>query len=360
MEQDAVHQSGGAIGGSAPGRGSAQVAGAGGDSRRRTGVIGGSSGMTEEPPGSYPPLSRLRRSRRRGESAIAGLLRANAILAILGLLLIIVFVMKEAIPVLLDPETQKEASLSHFFATSIWQPVSDIPKYGLFPLLLGTLKVTLVAMIFAMPLGVLAAVFTSEFAPTKIREIVKPIVELLAGIPSVVLGFFALIVMASWLNALTHQGTRLNALNAGIALSLAVIPTIFTVSEDALRAVPKSFREASLALGASRWQTAWFVTLPAAAAGVSAACLLGLARAVGETMIVLMASGNASMVSSSVFDSVRTLSATIAAEMAEVVIGSPHYSTLFFLGGLLFVTTFIINVVAGLFVDRLRRRLVGG
>ncbi len=309
---------------------------------------------------TFAPLSRFRRRSGRGERAIVGLLRANAILAILALLLIIVFVMKEAIPILLDPEVRKEASLSGFFATRIWQPVSNIPKYGLLPLLVGTLKVTLVAMIFAMPIGVMAAVFTSEFAPPRIREIVKPIVELLAGIPSVVLGFFALIVLASWLNGILHQGTRLNALNAGIALALAVIPTIFTVSEDALRAVPKSFREASLALGASRWQTAWFVTLPAAAAGVSAACLLGLARAVGETMIVLMASGNASLITSSVFDSVRTLSATIAAEMAEVVVGSPHYATLFFLGGLLFAVTFIINVIAGIFVERLHKRLVGG
>jgi phosphate transport system permease protein len=310
-------------------------------------------------PGSFPPLSRFRKRHHRGESAIVGLLRANAILAILALVMIIVFVMKEALPILLDPETRKEASLSHFFATPFWQPVSDIPKYGLLPLLVGTLKVTLVAMLFAMPLGILAAVFTSEFAPPHVRETVKPIVEMLAGIPSVVLGFFALIVLATWLNSVTHQGTRLNALNAGVALALAVIPTIFTISEDALRAVPKSFREASLALGASRWQTAWFVTLPAAGAGVAAACLLGLARAVGETMIVLMASGNAAIISGSPFDSVRTLSATIAAEMAEVVVGSPHYSTLFFLGGLLFVTTFLINVTAGLFVERLRRSLGG-
>jgi phosphate transport system permease protein len=313
--------------------------------------------MTPSQP--LPPLSRFRRPRRRGESVIVGLLKANAILAILGLVLIIVFVMKEALPVLLDPETQKEASLGRFLATPIWQPVSDQPRYGLLPLLVGTLKVTLVAMVFAVPIGILAAVFTSEFAPPRLREAIKPVVELLAGIPSVVLGFFALVVLASWLNSVLHLGTRLNAMNAGVALSLAVIPTIFTVSEDALRAVPKSFREASLALGASRWQTAWFVTLPAAAAGVSAACLLGLARAVGETMIVLMASGNAAIVSGSVFDSVRTLSATIAAEMAEVVFGSPHYSTLFFLGGLLFSTTFLINVAAGMFVERLRRRLVG-
>jgi phosphate transport system permease protein len=151
----------------------------------------------------------------------------------------------------------------------------------------------------------------------------------------------------------------LNAVNAGLALGLGVIPVIFSVCEDALRAVPRSYREASLGLGASRWQTAWNVTLPAAGAGVAAGILLGLARAVGETMIVLMASGNAALISASPFDSVRTLSASIAAELAEVVVGSPHYSVLFFLGSLLFVTTFVINVIAGTFVEGVRRRLRG-
>jgi phosphate transport system permease protein len=165
--------------------------------------------------------------------------------------------------------------------------------------------------------------------------------------------------MASWLQSVTGSTIRLNAVNAGIALGLGVIPVIFSVCEDALRAVPRSYREASLALGASRWQTAWNVTLPAAGAGVAAGILLGLARAVGETMIVLMASGNAALISASPFDSVRTLSASIAAELAEVVVGSPHYSVLFFLGSLLFVTTFVINIIAGTFVDGLRRRLRG-
>jgi phosphate transport system permease protein len=217
----------------------------------------------------------------------------------------------------------------------------------------------LVAMAFAVPVSVLAAVFASEFASPRVRELLKPVVELLAGIPSVVLGFFALIVLASWVQAMTGAVSRLNALNAGFALGLGIIPTIFSVCEDALRAVPRSYREASRALGASRWATAWHVILPAAGAGVSAGILLGLARAVGETMIVLMASGNAAIISGTPLDSVRTLSASIAAELAEVVVGSPHYATLFFLGGLLFLTTFIINVAAGLFVDRLRRRLAG-
>ena len=300
-----------------------------------------------------------RGAQRLQEALVGALLRLCAFAAVAGLLLIMLFVFREAAPILFDRDIQKDASLAHFFATPLWQPVGDVPKYGLAPLLIGTLKVVLVAMLFAVPIAVLAAVFASEFAPPRLREILKPAIELLAGIPSVVLGFFALIVMASWLQNVTGAVSRLNALNAGIALGLGVIPTVFTVCEDALRAVPRSFREASLGLGASPWQTAWSVTLPAASAGVMAGVLLGLARAVGETMIVLMASGNAAISSATPFDSVRTLSASIAAELAEVVFGSAHYSVLFFLGAILFVTTFVINVCAGLFVDRLRRRLAG-
>src|SRR5262245_11304087 len=318
---------------------------------------------------SRPPLAPLRhtgvgdsprrRAQRLRENGITMLLRGCAFAGVAGLLLIMVFVFREALPVLYDREIQKEASLSAFFATPMWQPVGAVPKYGITPLLVGTLKVVLVAMLFAVPIGVMAAVFAAEFARSGLREALKPVIEILAGIPSVVLGFFALIVLASWLQAITGAVSRLNALNAGVALGLGIIPTVFTVSEDALRAVPRSYREASLALGASRWQTAWFVTLPAAGAGVMAGILLGLARAVGETMIVLMASGNAAIISGSIFDSVRTLSASVAAELAEVVFGGAHYATLFFLGAVLFVLTFGINVLAGLFVDRLRRQLGG-
>jgi phosphate transport system permease protein len=297
--------------------------------------------------------------RRVREALVAVLLRGAAFAAVAGLLLIMVFVFREAAPLLYDPAVQREASVAQLFSTNMWQPVGDVPKYGLLPLIVGTLKVVIVAMLFATPLGVMAALFASEFAPHRVREILKPAIELLAGIPSVVMGFFALIVMASVIQSVTGASSRLNALNAGIALGLGVVPTIFTVCEDALRAVPRSFREASLALGASPWQTAWHVTLPAASAGVAAGVLLGLARAVGETMIVLMASGNAALVSASPFDSVRTLSASIAAELAEVVFGGGHYTVLFFLGAILFVTTFAINATASLFVERLRRRLAG-
>lgn len=304
------------------------------------------------------PTSVLARQRVR-ELFIEWALRACAFSAVAGLVLIVVFVFKEAWPILSDPEIQKEASLAGFFATPLWQPVGEVPKYGLVPLLTGTVKVVLIAMLFAVPLSVLAAVYSSEFAPPRVREVLKPAIEMLAGIPSVVMGFFALMVLASWLQSVTHSPMRLNALTAGIALGLGIIPTIFTVAEDALRAVPKSFREASLGLGASAWQTAWHVSLPAASAGVGAGVLLGLGRAVGETMIVLMASGNAAITSADPFDSVRTLSASIAAELAEVVVGSAHYSTLFFLGALLFTVTFLINVAAGAFVERLRKRLAG-
>jgi len=304
-------------------------------------------------------LVRHRSLQRWRERFIELALRSSALLAVAALLLIIVFVFREAAPVLFDRETQREASVQGFFATPLWQPVGDVPKYGIVPLLVGTLKVVLVAMLFATPLAVLAALFSSEFASPRVREAIKPVIELLAGIPSVVMGFFALMVLASWLQQVTGSTIRLNAVNAGIALGLGVIPTIYTVAEDALRAVPRSYREASLGLGATPWQTAWHVALPAASAGVGAAVLLGLARAVGETMIVLMASGNAAIISGDPFDSVRTLSASIAAELAEVVVGSPHYSVLFFLGALLFTITFIINVTAGVFVERLRKRLAG-
>ncbi|MBK7367192.1 MAG: phosphate ABC transporter permease subunit PstC [Candidatus Eisenbacteria bacterium] len=304
-------------------------------------------------------VARRRRLQRLREAFIAWVLRACAFSAVAGLLLIMVFVFREALPIFTSAETQREANFLGFFTVPNWQPVSDVPKYGLVPLLVGTFKIVFVAMAFAVPVAVLAALFASEFASPRLREILKPAIELLAGIPSVVLGFFGLMVLASWLQSVTGAPVRLNAFNAGIALSLGILPTTFSVCEDALRAVPKSYREASLALGASRWQTAWRVTLPAASAGVAAAILLGLARATGETMIVLMASGNAALGTANVFDSARTLSATIAAELAEVVVGSPHYSVLFFLGALLFLITFVVNVAAGLLVDRLRRRLAG-
>lgn len=253
-----------------------------------------------------------------------------------------------------------EVSVGNLLSTT-WQPISSNPRYGLLPLVIGTLKVTLIALLVATPLAILAALFTSSFAPKSVREILKPCIELLAGFPSVVIGFFALTVLASGLQHLLGLSFRLNALVGGIAMSLAVIPIIYTVSEDALSAVPGYLNQASLALGATPWQTALHVTLPAATPGVFAAVLLGFGRAFGETMIVLMATGNAALLTFSVADPVRTMSATIGAEMAEVVFGDVHYSVLFILGAVLFAFTFLLNAAAEIFIrQRLLRRFRGG
>ena len=241
----------------------------------------------------------------------------------------------------------------------IWQPVSQIPKFNLVPLIIGSLKVTLVALLFSVPLSLAAAIYVSQLARPRVREIAKPVIELLAGIPSVVLGFFGLIVMATVLQRVTGSQSRLNGLCAGIALGFAVIPVIFSIAEDALTSVPRSYVQAALALGASKWKAASQVVLPAALPGVFAAVALGFGRAIGETMVVLMASGNASIVSWNLFDSTRTITATIAAELGEVVFGGAHYRILFLIGVLLFAVTFITNLSADIVLHRVIGRMEG-
>jgi phosphate transport system permease protein len=297
-----------------------------------------------------------------------------AMSAILAIALILIFVLREALPLWTDAEVRREVTPSRMLfpqeyrgydhPVSVWQPVSNVPKYGMIPLLVGSLKTTLVSLVFALPLAILAAIYVSQYAPRRLAEPVKAAIEMLAGIPSVVLGFLALMVLASAMHAIFGFQHRLNAIVAGIALGITVLPLVFTLSEDALRAVPREYVEASTALGARKWQTVLRVVLPAAAPGISAAGVLGLGRAVGETMIVLMASGNAAMISGSFGQSVRTLTATIAAEMAEVAFPSPghpspHYSVLFFLGVVLFVFTFAINALGAAAIERMRRRLTG-
>ena len=316
-----------------------------------------------------PRLSSQARRRQIREKVIGGVITAMAFTGIAALVLILVFVAKEALSLFLEEEARKEASLAKMFlpqvvrqgrpATFMWQPVSSVPKVSMIPLFIGTLKTTLISMLVAVPVGVAGALYAAEFAPRKLREFIKPIIELLAGIPSVVLGFFALMVLATVLQDFFGTTYRLNALVAGLGLSLAIVPVIFTVSEDALTSVPRSYREASLALGATTWETAWKVVLPAAAPGILAACVLGFGRAIGETMIVLMASGNAAVVSANLTDSVRSMSATIAAEMGEVVVGSPHYSLLFFIGVELFFFTFILNMIASVWTRKVLKRLTG-
>jgi phosphate transport system permease protein len=240
----------------------------------------------------------------------------------------------------------------------IWQPVGQIQKYNIIPLFVGTLKVTLIGLFFAVPLAVGAAIYVSQLARPRVREIVKPTIELLSGIPSVVVGFFALLVMATVLQKIFGYQTRLNAFVAGIALGFAVIPVIFSIAEDALTSVPRAYTQAALALGASRWQIAWQIVLPAALPGVFAATVLGFGRAIGETMIVLMVC-SASVMSWSIFDSARSITTTIAAEMAEAVSGGPHYRILFMLGALLFAATFISNMIGEVVINRFKLKLEG-
>ena len=244
--------------------------------------------------------------------------------------------------------------------TKDWVPVSENPRYGIIALIIGTFKITLISILFAAPIAILAALYTASFASRRMKEIIKPTIELLAGFPSVVIGFFALMVLASFLQGMFHYDTRLNSFVGGIAMGIAAIPIIFTITEDALTAVPKTFNEASLALGASKWQTAFFVILPAATPGIFAAVLLGIGRVFGETMIALMATGNAALIGANPFESVRTLAATIGAEMAEVVFGDTHYNVLFLIGSLLFIFTFILNAIAEFYVKgKLMKRIQG-
>jgi phosphate transport system permease protein len=257
-------------------------------------------------------------------------------------------------------QSEKPVTILDLWNTA-WQPVSLNPRFGLWPIILGSFKVALIAIVISAPIAIAAALFSAMFAPNWAREIIKPVIEILAGFPSVVIGFFALIVLASMVQQIFGFQYRLNAFTGGLALSLAIIPIIFTISEDALTAVPNSLVEASLALGARKWETAVFVVLPAATPGIFAAVLLGVGRAIGETMIALMATGNAAIMSINPADPVRTIAATIGAEMAEVVFGDNHYTVLFFIGVLLFLFSFALNFVAEVFVrQRLMKRFKGG
>ncbi len=253
----------------------------------------------------------------------------------------------------------EKISASNILSTT-WQPVSSSPKFGIMPLIVGTAKTTIVAILIGAPLGILAALYAAFLAPKRIREFIKPMVEILAAFPSVVIGFFCLLALGSLMQSLFGLEYRLNAFVGGLGLAIAVIPIVFTITEDALSAVPKTLLEASLAMGSSTWEAAYKVMLPAAFPGVFAAVLLGIGRAFGETMIALMATGNAALFSASFTDPARTLSATIGAEMGEVIWGSSHYSILFFLGILLFVVSLTLNAVTEFFVkERLAKKLQG-
>jgi phosphate transport system permease protein len=265
-------------------------------------------------------------------------------------LLIFLFLLREGLPAFF------EVDFRNLLGTR-WYPIFDF--YGTVPLLLGSVLVTVLAVVMALPLGVATAVFVREVAPGWAREILKPIIEVLAGIPSVVLGFLGMSMIAPFVRETLGAPTGLTAFTGGLILAYMALPTIISVAEDALDAVPKSYRDAGLAMGATKWQTIWRVVVPAARSGIVTAVMLGTGRAIGETMAVMMVTGNAARLPlslDSLFRPVRTMTATIAAEMGEVAQGSTHYHMLFAVGIMLFVLTFAINVAAASTVFRKRRR----
>lgn len=247
----------------------------------------------------------------------------------------------------------------------IWQPVESgvgggsEGKFSLLPLVAGSFLVALPATLISAVVGVGIGIYLSELAGRRVREVVKPVIELLAGIPTVVIGFLCLATLATLVQSALHTTFRLNAFVGVLGVSLVVIPIIASMTEDSLRAVPDDLREASYALGATRWETVSRVVIPAGISGMTASILLGMGRALGETMIVLMATGNAAVFTGNVFSSVRTLTATIAAEMGAVPQGSAHYQALFLVGALLFTATFFLNLMAEMVMHRMRRRLKG-
>jgi phosphate transport system permease protein len=292
----------------------------------------------------------LRTASQRAEPIIELVIRLCGWSAILFVIAIFFFIFREAAPVLFGG-----VNLTEFFTSVNWQPTSLVrPQYGILALLAGSVAVTALAVAIAMPLGLGAAVYISEFAAGKSREILKIAVELLAAVPSVVWGFIGYVVLGPIIMNITGAAVGVNLLNGGIILALMSVPIIVSVGEDALKAVPDSYREAALAMGASRWEIVYRVLFPAAKNGLLAAVLLGLGRAIGETMAVLMATGNAVQIPRSLLDPIATLTATIASELGEAVEGGTHYRVLFLIGVVLFVVTFIVNLTADLVIKGYR------
>jgi phosphate transport system permease protein len=289
-------------------------------------------------------------SRKWDEIILNGIIKISGYSAIIFVLMIFYFLLKEGIP------TLREVSFSNLLSIR-WYPIEEY--FGLLPLIGGSLIITIGAALFAIPIGICTAVFISEISPRWARNLLKPLVEVLGGIPSVVLGFLGILILAPYIRRLLDLPTGLTALGGSILLGGIAIPTIVSVAEDALDSVPRSYRDAALALGATEWQTIWRVTLPAARSGVLTAIMLGIGRTIGETMAVMMVTGNAAVLPvkwNSFFMPVRTMTATIAAEMGEVAKNSTHYHVLFFIGLVLFVISLGINIAASTAVFKQRKR----
>jgi phosphate transport system permease protein len=280
------------------------------------------------------------KARQRREKGIRIGFFCVALASMTTLALIVVFLFMEGLPIFV------KVSVQDFIFGKYWYPTDDPAEFGILALIVASLAVTALASFISIPLGVMTALYLAEVSSARIREWVKPVVELLAALPSVVIGFFGMVVVAPFLQNAFGVATGLNLFNASLMLAFMSIPTICSISEDAIFSVPKELKEASLALGATHWETIWRVTVPASISGISTAVILGMSRAIGETMVVLMVAGGAAMIPGSLFDPVRPMPASIAAEMAEAPFRGDHYYALFATGVVLFLFTLVFNMVA--------------
>jgi phosphate transport system permease protein len=283
------------------------------------------------------------------EFIIEKLIFICGLVSIFFVLLIFLFLLKEGFAVF------KSVNPLKFLFGRSWYPISEPARLGIFPLILGSLLVTLGAAAISVPIGVACAIYIAEVAPSKTKEVLKAGIELLAAIPSVVLGFIGMVTLVPWVKGIFNLPTGLTAMSGSIMLAFMAMPTIVSIAEDALYSVPKTYKEGALALGATHWQAIYRVMLPAASSGILAAVMLGIGRVIGETMAVMMITGNAAVIPHTILQPVRTLTATIAAEMGEAVVGSEHYFALFAIGIVLFVISFAINVTADLFLHKRSR-----
>jgi phosphate transport system permease protein len=288
-------------------------------------------------------------NRRQKEKLIKIIFFIFALISVVILGLILFSLFREGLPLF------KKVGIYDFIFGLEWYPTADTPLFGIFPLIIGSVIVTIFATIIAVPLGVLSAVYISEIAPQTIKEILKAAIELLAGLPSVVLGFFGMVIVAPWMQETFDLPTGLNIVNASVILAMMAIPTISSISEDALYAVSREFKEASYALGATKFETITRVILPSALSGILTAIILGMSRAIGETMVVLMVAGGAAALPESIFDSVRPMPASIAAEMGEAPYRSLHYQALFATGIVLFFMTMMFNLIADYLSNKFRQ-----
>lgn len=289
--------------------------------------------------------------RKKKETVIQGAFFVTASVSIIALGLIMYFLVSEALPTFMGFNVMGEShggvSFFDFIFGSQWKPISENPQWGILPLIMGSVWVTLLSSLLAIPLGIMTAIYLAEIAPAKVREVVKPMVELLASLPSVVIGFFGLAVVAPILLDIFDIRFGVNMLNASIMLAFMAVPTITSIAEDAIHSVPDELKEGSLALGATHFETIRRVILPASLSGLSTAVILGMSRSIGETMVVLMVAGGAARIPTSIFDPVRPMPASIAAEMGETSFGLEfHYFSLFAIAMVLFIITFLFNLLA--------------